>query len=101
MGSIRTGFPIIGKTLVATSRLTLESFRYDRNELPSDPPQGKTNSAAIWDLVFSGQADRFTYSVGAYNAGDHRHRAPVSAEYRMRSVPQNGRTFLFSLGAEI
>jgi len=100
LGSIRGGFPIIGRALMAMTRLSLESGRYGRNETSEDPPQEKTNGAAIWDLVFSGETEhrRVHYAFGVYNAADYRHRVPISSEYRMPTMLQNGRTFLFSLG---
>lgn len=100
LGSIRGGFPIIGRAFMATSRLSLESGRYDRYETTEDPAQSKTAGAAIWDLVFSGETEqrRIHYAFGVYNAGDYRYRLPISSEYRMPLMLQNGRTFLFSLG---
>ena len=103
LGSIRGGFPIIGRALMAMSRLSLESGRHDRYETSEDPPQGKTGGAAICDVVFSGEVEqhRVHYAFGVYNIGDYRHRVPISSEYRMPYMRQNGRTFLFSLGLRL
>ena len=81
------------------TRLTLTSVRYDRNETDADPPQETTPAGVVWDVVFSGRVmdDHVHYNIGAYNIGDFRFSAPVSAEFRMTSVVQNGRTLLAAL----
>jgi outer membrane receptor protein involved in Fe transport len=100
LGSIRGAVPIFGRTLMAMSRLSLEGPRYDRYDSVADPPQGRTDGAAIWDLVLSGEAERLGvhYALGIYNLGDYRYSTPLSREYRatQKSMVQNGRTILAS-----
>ena len=96
LGAIKGAVPIVGRSLMAMSRFTFSSKRYDRNETVFDDPQSTTGGAIIWDLVFSGivMDDRVRYNFGFYNINDWRYRAPVSGEFRMLGVPQNGRTML-------
>lgn len=100
LASVRGAVPILGRTLMAMSRLSIEGPRYDRYDSVADPPQGRTNGAAIWDLVLSGEAERLGvhYAVGLYNVADYRYTAPLSREYRatQRTIVQNGRTILAS-----
>ncbi|HEU4407150.1 MAG TPA: TonB-dependent receptor [Polyangiaceae bacterium] len=98
LGSARGAVPIVRRALMAMTRLTVESPRYDRYEYPADPPQRRTEAAAVWDVVLSGEAERagVTYALGLYNAFDWRYAAPVSSEFRQRTVVQNGRTLLVS-----
>jgi hypothetical protein len=95
-GTLSGSIPIGSPDLLLSSRFTLEAPRYDRFERIGDPPQGKTEGAVLWDLVFTGTASRFgiDYSFGVYNAFNWRYSHPVSAEFRQRTVPQGGRTFL-------
>jgi outer membrane receptor protein involved in Fe transport len=97
--SLKGAAPIVGEAFKVMTRLGLTSARYDRNEAVADPPQGTTPAGIVWDVVFSGRImdDRLHYNVGAYNIGDFRFSAPVSAEFRMTSVVQNGRTLLAAL----
>jgi outer membrane receptor protein involved in Fe transport len=104
LGSIRGGFPIFGKTLHGMTRLSFESGRFDRHDTVDDPePQRKTSGAALWDLVFSGESERggVSYAFGVYNIGDYRYSAPVSGEFRQRTIPQNGRTLLTTLSLRL
>ncbi len=99
LASLKGVFPVISRALSFGSRLSIEGPRYDRYENRSDPEQGKTGSAVIWDLVFSGEEPRYGvhYAVGVYNAFDWRYSAPVSNEFVQRSIEQNGRSYLASL----
>jgi outer membrane receptor protein involved in Fe transport len=53
--------------------------------------------------MVTGEADRYnvTYGLGLYNIGDYRYSAPVSGEFRQRSVTQNGRTLMATLGFKL
>ncbi|HMJ15669.1 MAG TPA: TonB-dependent receptor [Polyangiaceae bacterium] len=99
LASLKGAAPIIGRSLALMTRLTYGSQRYDRNELRGLPAQDTTSGSVVWDLVFNGRIldDRVTYNLGVYNLADFRHSAPVSAEFRMTRVPQNGRTLLAAL----
>jgi outer membrane receptor protein involved in Fe transport len=102
MGSLRASAPIVAGALIATTRLTVEGPRYDRFDREGDPPQERTDGAAIWDVVVSGQEQELglRYAAGIYNAFDTRHRVPVSAELRQRTILQNGRTLLLSASVD-
>jgi len=99
LASAKAVIPIINRALAFASRLTIEGPRYDRYENTSDPEQGKTGSAVIADLVFSGEEPRYGvhYAFGVYNALDWRYSVPVSAEFTQRSITQDGRSFMASL----
>jgi outer membrane receptor for ferrienterochelin and colicin len=100
--SLRGAAPILSRALLASTRLALESGRYDRHEEASDPVrQSRTEPAVVWDLVLSGEEQRWgvRYAVGVYNAFDWRYSVPVSNEFRQNAIVQNGRTFLLSCGA--
>jgi outer membrane receptor protein involved in Fe transport len=107
LASLRGGAPILGRALMAMTRLSFTSGRYDINDVQStlaspQPPQQETNPALIWDLVLSGQEQRFhiRYSLGIYNVFDWKYTVPVSAEFSQPSgasldtIVQNGRTVM-------
>jgi outer membrane receptor protein involved in Fe transport len=107
MGSIRGGAPILGRALMAMTRLSLTSGRYDINDRQPmlgapQPPQTETNPAVVWDLVLSGQEPRYhvRYSLGMYNLFDWKYTVPVSSEFTQPSgatlgtIIQNGRTVM-------
>jgi outer membrane receptor for ferrienterochelin and colicin len=98
LGSIKAAVPIIGSTLGAMTRLSFEGPRFDKYDQATDPPQGTTPPAAIWDVVFSGEVPRYgvRYAVGLYNAMDYRYTVPVSREFTQTSMVQSGRTALVS-----
>jgi len=98
LGSIRAAAPIIGRSLVAMTRLSAEGPRWDRNDQVTDPPQRRTDPAAVWDFVLSGEAEklRLRYALGLYNAMDYRYVAPISREFRSTTALQAGRTVLAS-----
>ena len=62
------------------------------------PEQGTTPSALLWDVVLSGQAERYRlrYALGLYNAMNYRYTVPVSREFQQESIVQSGRTALLS-----
>jgi outer membrane receptor protein involved in Fe transport len=99
LASIKGAAPIIGRSLALMTRLTYGSARYDRNETRGLPVQDKTGANVVWDVVFNGRIvnDQLTYNFGVYNLADFRYHAPVSAEFRMTRVPQNGRTVLAAM----
>ena len=98
LGSIKGAAPIVGSLLTAMTRLSFQGPRWDKYDQASDPPQSQTNSAVIWDMVLSGQAERYglRYALGVYNAMDYRYSVPVSREFLQDTIVQNGRTFLLS-----
>ncbi|HKO51275.1 MAG TPA: TonB-dependent receptor [Polyangiaceae bacterium] len=100
LASLKGAIPILNRALTFGSRLTVEGPRFDRYENSSDSePQGKTGSAVILDLVFSGEEPRYGvhYAFGVYNALDWRYSVPVSTEFTQRSITQDGRSFMASL----
>lgn len=98
LASVKGALPLLGRALMLASRFSVESGRYDRNERTQDDPQTKTDAFAIWDLVLTGREERyhFSWAAGVYNAFDWRYALPVSAEFPLRTIAQDGRTFLFS-----
>jgi outer membrane receptor protein involved in Fe transport len=98
LGSVKGALPILGRALTLSSRLSLESGRFDRNELTSEEPQSKTEAFAIWDVVVTGSEERlgFSWAAGVYNAFDWRYSLPVSAELSQRTILQDGRSLLLS-----
>jgi outer membrane receptor for ferrienterochelin and colicin len=99
LASLKAAAPLISRDLTMATRLTFEGARYDRYESVNDPPQGVTSPAVLWDLILSGEQDRYglRYSVGAYNVTDWRYSLPVSNEFSQRTIAQRGRTFLVSV----
>jgi outer membrane receptor protein involved in Fe transport len=99
LASLKAVIPMLNRALNAGSRLSIEGPRYDRYESSTDPAQGKTGSAVIWDVVLSGEEPTYgvRYAIGVYNALDFRYSAPVSGEFTQRAIEQNGRTFLASV----
>jgi outer membrane receptor protein involved in Fe transport len=100
LASIKGAVPILSRALEAATRLTFTGPRWDRYDQPTDPAQGRTTSAVLWDFVFSGteQRWRLSYAVGVYNAFDWRWAVPVSPELRQTTIAQSGRTFLATAG---
>ena len=100
LASLKGAIPIAQRALSLMSRLSYIGPRWDRYDRPGDPEQQRVDGALVWDLVFTGESERFRvrYGIGVYNVLDTRWFAPVSGEYRMRTIPQNGRTIYASLG---
>jgi outer membrane receptor protein involved in Fe transport len=103
VASFTGAVPILSRALVAATRLTINSARWDRYDQPVDPKtllpnptQGHTEPMALWDIVLSGTEQRLGvfYAFGVYNAFDWRWSVPVSPEYLQTTIPQSGRTFL-------
>ena len=103
VASFTGAVPILARALVASTRLTFNSARWDRYDQPTDPKtglptpeQGHTQPFVLWDVVLSGTEQRlgFFYAFGVYNAFDWRWSVPVSPEFLQTTIPQSGRTFL-------
>jgi len=108
LASLKGAVPVLGRGLTLANRLTFAGAVYDRNEETSPDPaafQSKLDPSVLWDLILTGREDRWglTYSIGAYNVTAWRYFAPVSGEFTqdtgrsLRSIVQNGRTFLASV----
>ena len=103
IASMTGAVPILARMLVASSRLTFNSGRWDRYDQPVDPVSGvpnpqqsHTEPVVLWDIVLSGTEQRWglSYAFGVYNAFDWRWSVPVSPEFLQTTIPQDGRTFL-------
>ncbi len=107
LAGVRAAAPIVPRALTAATRVAAQSSVWDRYDDPdgdnSDPEQRQVDGAVVWDLVLSGESERWhlTWAAGLYNVLDWQYAAPVSREFIMRTVPQPGRTLLLSLGAEL
>lgn len=98
LASVKGALPLLGRALTLASRLSFESGRFDRHERASGDAQSRTDAFAIWDVVLTGREERygFSWAAGLYNAFDWRYSLPVSAEFRQRTILQDGRTLLLS-----
>jgi outer membrane receptor for ferrienterochelin and colicin len=102
LASVRGAVPILSRALSLMSRLSFEGPRYDSNDnntADAGVPQTRTQSAFLWDFVFTGVEAhwKLNYSVGVYNAFDSRASYPVSSEFRQTSIPITGRSLLASM----
>lgn len=93
-GSARAIVPILERMLRGAMRLTLEAPR--RVALTDDE---ETGWAVVADIVFSGSVQEFglSYSLGVYNLFDWQYALPVTP-FPAPTMPQRGRSFMFSLG---
>lgn len=101
LASLKGAVPIMARALTLMNRLTLEGQRYDTDDAADSlTVQTRTEASLLWDIVLSGQEQRWglDYSLGVYNAFDARSRIPVSDEFRQRSIPVLGRSFLAAAG---
>jgi outer membrane receptor protein involved in Fe transport len=101
LASLKAAAPIMGRALTLMNRLTFEGQRYDNNDSAgSGSSQTRTDANLSWDVVLSGRDGHWglDYSVGVYNAFDSRADNPVSDEFRQRSIPILGRSFLAAAG---
>jgi outer membrane cobalamin receptor len=101
LASLKGAVPILSRALTLMNRVTFEGQRYDTDDAADSPTvQTRTEASLLWDIVMSGQDERWglDYSVGVYNAFDTRSRIPVSDEFRQRSIPILGRSFLAAAG---
>lgn len=97
LGSLKGAAPIVGKSLMAMARVSVEGPRFDTFTGTTDvEPQLQSRFGVVGDLVFSGEIDKLSarYTVGVYNVADSRYEAAPSREYRQRFFLMNGRTFL-------
>ncbi len=96
-GSTRGIFPILDRLLRGAVRLSVEAPR--RLSLTTDD---ESDWAVVADLVISGGVEEIglTYALGLYNAFDWQYALPVTP-YAAPTLPQRGRSLLFSLGLEI
>jgi outer membrane receptor for ferrienterochelin and colicin len=99
LASLKGAVPVIPRVLTASTRFSIEGPRYDAYDRGTDPAQGRTDPAVIWDVVVSGEAARglLRYSAGVYNAFNWRYTLPISTDFRQRVMLQSGRTFLASV----
>ena len=88
LASLKAAAPIVGSLSNAMTRLSFVGPRLDKYDQSTDPPQGTTPSAVVWDVVLSGQAERYglRYALGLYNAMDYRYTVPVSREFLQESI---------------
>jgi hypothetical protein len=101
LASLKGAVPILGRELTLMNRLTFEGPRYDTDDAADSATlQTRTEASLVWDIVLSGHEARSSldYSLGVYNAFDSQARVPVSDEFRQRSIPILGRSFLAALG---
>ena len=86
-------FPIVQNTLGAAFRGALE----DRRRLDTTVTE-RTERAFVADAVVSGVAGRYgvRYAVGVYNIFNWQYSLPA-VPYASPVMPQNGRSFMFSL----
>ena len=107
MASLRGAAPILGRALMATTRVSFTSGRYDVHDVQStaaapQPAQTETSPALLWDLVLCGQEPRFhvRYSLGMYNLLGWTYSLPVSNEFfqpngtSLGTLVQAGRTVM-------
>ncbi|MEO7113823.1 MAG: TonB-dependent receptor [Polyangiaceae bacterium] len=96
LAGFKGAVPIVGRSLVMMSRVSFDGPRWDRYDQVTDPPQLQTDPSVIWDLVFSGEAEKLgvRYSLGVYNITNWKAAVPISAEFVERTAQQNGRTVL-------
>ncbi len=96
LASFKGAVPILGRTLMAMSRVSIEGPRPDRNDAAGSPAQDTTPTAVIWDFVLSGEVERMgvRYALGLYNAMDWKYAAIPSGEFRQSQIVQSGRTVL-------
>jgi len=94
LASIRGVVPVVREIASVGLRVTLEAPRrviQDSDEV--------TTTQIIADATISGEVRPFglRYVVGVYNIANRRFDVPVAETFRVRTMPQNGRTFLIDL----
>jgi len=91
--SFRGVVPVIPSLVSGAVRTTVEAPRRIDVETRDD-----TRTAVITDLVLSGRVSRqeIRYAVGVYNLFNWQYALPASP-YASRLMPQQGRSFMFSL----
>ncbi|HEX8796683.1 MAG TPA: TonB-dependent receptor [Polyangiaceae bacterium] len=101
LASVKAAAPVLGRVLMLMSRLSIEGGVYDRNDKATDPPQVQTNPYFVWDVVLSGEVEKYNvrYNLGLYNATNAQYSLPVSPEFTQDLVLQSGRTLLAQVSA--
>jgi outer membrane receptor protein involved in Fe transport len=91
--SFRGVVPVVPSLVTGAVRTTVEAPRRIDVETRDD-----TKTAVVTDLVVSGRVTRYAvrYAVGAYNLFNWQYELPASP-YASRLMPQQGRSFMFSL----
>jgi outer membrane receptor protein involved in Fe transport len=91
--SFRGVVPVIPSVVTGAVRTTVEAPRRIDVESRDD-----TKTAVVTDLVVSGNVTRheLRYAVGVYNLFNWQYELPASP-YASRLMPQQGRSFMFSL----
>ena len=66
----------------------IEGPRPDRNENPTDPPQLKTDTGVVWDIVLSGEIEKMgiDYNIGLYNVLDWKYGIVPSTEFAQQQI---------------
>jgi outer membrane receptor protein involved in Fe transport len=103
LAALKAAAPLLDRVLVLATRLTFEGPVWDKYDQPNDPPQTETSPVFIWDVVLSGEAERFgiRYNLGLYNATDQKFLFPVSREFTQTFIPQPGRTVLAQVSIKL
>jgi len=96
---LRAVAPLIPEKLLLGTRWTYVDRRWTRYDPGEVDVQVQTDAAVLWDLVLSGEVNRYGlgYYVGAYNLFDWRYSLPVGFEFRQRAMPQLGRSMVVGL----
>ena len=91
--SFRGVVPVVPSLITGAVRTTVEAPRRIDVETRDD-----TRTAVVTDLVVSGNVSRYElrYAVGVYNLFNWQYELPASP-YASRLMPQQGRSFMFSL----
>jgi outer membrane receptor protein involved in Fe transport len=94
LASLRGVAPIVPEMVQVGLRATLEAPR--RIDVKSD---ATTRTEVIVDATVSGAIRRFglRYTVGVYNIANRHNQVPVADAVTIRTIPQNGRTFLIDV----
>ena len=94
LASVRAVVPVVRDIVSLGFRATLESPR--RVRFHADE---RTRPAVVADATLSGALSSvgLRYVLGVYNLADWRYEVPVDSTFASRTMPQNGRRFLFNL----
>jgi outer membrane receptor protein involved in Fe transport len=94
LASIRGVVPIVSELVSFGARATLEAPRRIDTETDDTTP-----TSVIVDATVSGNVSRFgiRYTLGVYNLAGWHYALPVTENFLGRTMPQNGRTFLFDV----
>lgn len=96
LGSLKGAAPIVGRSLMVMARVSIDGSRFDSYVRKSEGEQLQSRVGVVGDLVFSGEVERLDarYAIGVYNLADSRYDSAPSREYRLRFVPQAGRSLM-------